>query len=170
MVDAPLRSGRSRAVLVTAALLVVVGSAAGASRAGPVTKCTALQTRSALTSFVTAFNAGNSRRLNALFGPPSWFRWYSSSAPGERFDPEAGRRNTLIAYFRARHEQRDRFRLVSFKFNGNSLGYGNFVWQVKRSADDFRNGAWFQVDAKGAALCEGGSAKFIVMSIGAPES
>ena len=168
--DAPFRSGRSRAVLVTAALLVVVGSAAGASRAGPITKCTALQTRSALTSFVTAFNAGNSRRLNALFAPPSWFRWYSSSAPGERFDPEAGRRNTLIAYFRARHAQRDRLQLVSFNFNGNSQGYGNFVWKMKRSATDFQNGAWFNVEAKGAALCEGATTRFIVMSVGAPES
>jgi hypothetical protein len=119
---------------------------------------------------MAAFNAGDYRRLDALFVGPSWFRWYSSSSPGERFDPQAQRRNTLIAYFRARHLQRDRFRLVSFKFNGNSLGYGNFIWKMTRSAGDFRAGSWFTVEAKGAALCEGASTRFIVMSVGAPES
>ena len=135
-----------------------------------MTDCTAAETHAALASFVAAFNGGDYGRLNALFAGPSWFRWYSSSAPGERFDPQAQRRNTLIAYFRARHAKRDRFRLVSFKFNGNSLGYGNLVWKMKRSAGDFRDGAWFTVEAKGAALCEGVSVTFIVMSVGAPES
>jgi hypothetical protein len=166
-------------VFVTAATLVLVGSAAGGTRAGttgstvgvggPITNCTAVQTRSALVSFMAAFNAGNYGRLDAVFAGPSWFRWYSSSAPGMRFDPQAQMRNTLVAYFRARHAQRERFRLVSFKFNGNSLGYGNFNWKMKRSAGDFRDGAWFMVEAKGAALCEGASTRFIVMSVGAPE-
>jgi len=119
---------------------------------------------------MAAFNAGDYRRLDALFAGQSWFHWYSSSAPGARFDPQAQRRNTLIAYFHARHAQRDRFRLVSFKFNGNSLGYGNFIWKMKRSAGDFHDGIWFTVEAKGAALCEGTSTRFIVMSFGAPES
>ncbi|MHB8470181.1 MAG: hypothetical protein ACYDCH_10560 [Gaiellaceae bacterium] len=178
--SAPLRIGRWRVVVVTIAALLLVGSAAGASGAstagstvragGPITNCTAKQTRSALVSFMAAFSAGDYRRLDALFAGPSWFRWYSSSAPGVRFDPQAQRRNTLIAYFRIRHAQRDRLRLMSFKFNGNSLGYGNFIWKMKRSAGDFRAGAWFTVEAKGAALCEGASARFIVMSVGAPDS
>jgi hypothetical protein len=160
--------------------LVLVGSAAGASTAsttastvragGPITNCTVMQTRSSLVSFIAAFNAGAYRRLDGMFAGPSWFRWYSSSAPGMRFDPQAQMRNTLVAYFRARHAQRERLRLVSFKFNGNSLGYGNFIWKMKRSAGDFRAGAWFTVEAKGAALCEGASTRFIVMSVGAPES
>jgi hypothetical protein len=158
-------------VCVTVAVLVPVGSAAGVSRAGgPITRCTAMQVRSGLVSFVTAFNAGDYRRLNALFAGSPWFRWYSSSAPGERFDPQAQKRNTLIAYFRGRHEQQDRLRLVSFKFNGNALGYGNLVWKMQRSASDYNDGAWFTVEAKGATLCEGASAKFTLMSVGAPES
>lgn len=159
---------------------MLAGSTAGASAAGttgstvraggPITKCTARQTRSVLVSFMAAFNAGDYRRLDGMFAGPPWFRWYSSSAPGARFGPQAQVRNTLIAYFRARHAQRERFRLVSFKFNGNSLGYGNFIWKMKRSAGDFRDGAWFTVEAKGAALCEGASTRFIVMGVGAPES
>ena len=92
---------RWRAVLVAVAALPVAGWAAGGSGAGttgstvhaggPITNCTAVQTRSALASFVAAFDAGDYQRLNALFAGPSWFRWYSSSAPGERFDPQARR-------------------------------------------------------------------------------
>ena len=155
-------------------MLVLIGRVAGGSWAGgvggPITNCTATQTRSALTSFVAAFDAGNYRRLDALFAGPTWFRWYSSSRPGERFDPEARKRDTLLTYFRLRHAKQDRFRLLSFVFNGNSVGFGNFVWKAKRSADDFRGGAWFTVDAKGAILCEGASVRFTVMSIGAPGS
>jgi hypothetical protein len=166
-----------RIVSVTGVVLLLAGGAAGGigasttgSTGGPITSCTAKQTRSALTSFMTAFDASNYRRLDTLFAGPSWFRWYSSSAPGERFDPEARKRDTLVSYFRTRHAKRDRFQLVSFAFTGNSLGFGNFIWKMKRSAGDFRDGAWFTVEAKGAALCEGASTRFIVMSVGAPES
>jgi hypothetical protein len=41
---------------------------------------------------------------------------------------------------------------------------------MERSAADFRDGAWFVTEAKGAALCQGADARFIVMSIGSPES
>ena len=58
---------------------------------------------------------------------------------------------------------------MSFKFNGNTLGYGNFVFKMKRSAEDCREGAWFTIEAKGAALCEGATTRFIVMSVGAPQ-
>jgi hypothetical protein len=155
------------------AALLLLGGSAGASQATPagsITNCTAMQTRSALVSFIAAFNAGDSARLDALFAGPSWFRWYSSSAPGARFDPQARTRGTLIAYFRARHAQRDRFRLVSFRFNGNTLGYANLVWKMRRSAGDFGDGAWFTVEAKGAARCWGASTRFITMSVGGPES
>jgi hypothetical protein len=159
--------------VATAAALLLLGCSGGTSQAAPagsITNCTAMQTRSALVSFIAAFDAGDLARLDALFAGSSWFRWYSSSAPGARFDPQARMRGTLIAYFRARHAQRDRFRLVSFTFNGNTLGYANLVWKMRRSAGDFRAGAWFTVEAKGAALCQGASTRFVVMSVGGPES
>lgn len=112
---------------------------------------------------------GDYRRLSRLFAGPSWFRWYSSSAPGMRVGAQAQRRRTLIGYFRQRHAQRDRFRLSSFRFTGNSNGYGNFTWKLQRSAADFRAGAWFVTEAKGAVICQDADARLIVMSIGSPE-
>ena len=41
---------------------------------------------------------------------------------------------------------------------------------MRRSAADFRNGAWFGAYAKGAALCRNASVRFIVMSVGTPET
>ena len=175
--DSPRCFVGARAIVVTLATLLLIAngaggsaaSAAGLSSAGPsvVTNCTSAQVRAALASFVSAFSAGEYRRLNGLFAAPMWFRWYSSSRPGERVGAAAQRRATLVGYFRSRHASRDQLRLVSFKFNGNTLGYGNFVFKMKRSAADFREGAWFTVEAKGAALCEGASTRFIVMSVGA---
>jgi hypothetical protein len=135
-----------------------------------IVHCTAGRTRAALVEFVRAFNAGNYHRLNALFAAPLQFRWYSSTAPGKRLAAKAQTRATLIRYFRGRHRQADRLRIVSFQFNGNSHGYGNFEWKLRRSAADFHNGAWFSIDAKGAALCRSTSVRFIVMSLGAPEA
>ena len=105
-----------------------------------------------------------------MFAGPSWFRWYSSSTPGVRFNPQAQQRGTLTSYFRDRHAQRDRFKLISFLFHGNGNGFGNFSWKMERSAADWQNGAWFVTEAKGAALCQGADARFIVVSIGSPES
>ncbi len=73
-------------------------------------------------------------------------------------------------YFLARHAKRDPFRLISFAFNGNSPGYGNFVFTLKRSAADFRRGARFGLIGKGAALCDGASTEFVVISVGGPGS
>lgn len=135
-----------------------------------VTPCTKAETRSALVSFVRAFNAGDDRQLNRLFAGRSWFRWYSSSAPGVRVGAQAQQRRTLIGYFKQRHAQRDRIRLSSFRFTGNANGYGNFTWKLERSAADFRAGAWFVTEAKGAVICWDADARFIVLSIGSPES
>ena len=164
-------------VLLVVALVVVVFAAGATAVAEPsapvrhqvVTACTKAETRSALVSFLHAFNAGDSGRLNTSFAGPSWFRWYSSSTPGVRFDPQAQQRSTLIGYFRGRHAQRDRLELVWFLFHGNGNGFGNFSLKLRRSAADWQNGAWFVTEAKGAALCQGSKVQFVVMSIGSPE-
>lgn len=167
-----------RALFAVVALVLVgctaVANAAGAEPSAPVhrrvTVCTKAETQSALVAFVRAFNTGDYVRLNRLFAGPLWFRWYSSSTPGVRFNPQAQQRGTLIGYFRDRHTQGDRFKLMSFLFHGNGNGFGNFSWKMARSAADYRNGAWFVTEAKGAVLCQGADARFIVMSIGSPES
>jgi hypothetical protein len=161
--------------IVVLALCVSSASVSGTSvsttrNADVVDRCTAGRTLATLVQFMRAFNAGDFRRLNGLFAGPTLFRWYSSSAPGVRFDPMAQQRSTLIGYFRERHRQHDRLRLVSFQFNGNFNGSGNFIWKMRRAAADFRDGAWFSVQAKGAVLCRTASVRFIVISIGAAEA
>jgi len=162
-----------RILLVAVAAVLAGATAARAEPSAPahpaVTACTMTETRAALVSFVRAFNGGDYARLSALFAAPEWFRWYSSGTPGARFDPVAQRRDTLINYFRGRHAHGDRIKLTSFRFNGNSNGYGNFSWKLERSAADFRDGAWFMTEAKGAVLCQGPIAQFIVVSVGSPE-
>lgn len=94
--------------------------------------------------------------------------------PGLRRTAAAKNRGSLIAYFRARHLKRDRLRLVSFTFTGNSAGFGNFWFKLRRSAADYHQRAWFGLIGKGAAVCVNGvseqQVQFIVVSIGGPGS
>jgi hypothetical protein len=127
-----------------------------------------------MASFVAAYNAGDRRRLDALFARRPLFHWYSSAKPGPRLRARAARRDTLLTYFGARHRREDRLRLVSFRFTGNSNGYGHFALGLRRSAADFRRGAWFGLVGKGAAVCTGVGleqrARFVVVSLGPPGS
>jgi hypothetical protein len=152
----------------TVALVAVLASAMflPISRAN-ARACTPSQVHSAFSSFVSAFDGGDSAGLDKLFAGPGSFVWYSSSPPGRRFSPRAERRDTLIAYFRSRHAAHDRIRILSFQFNGNSAAVGNFEYRLRRSARDFREGAWFVISGKGAALCKGTQVRFVVMSVGA---
>jgi hypothetical protein len=57
-------------------------------------------------------------------------------------------------------------RLVSFAYHGN----GNFTYRLRRSADDYKGGAWFGLIGKGAAECSDGSVHLFVVSLGGPGS
>lgn len=161
-------------MVVCAALAASWAGGTARANAEIASDCTLGATRTALASFVAAFNGGDYHQLDALFAVPPLFQWYSSNVPGLRRTAAAHNRDTLIAYFRARHLKRDRLRLVSFTFNGNSHGHGNFVFKMKRSAADYRRGAWFGLIGKGAAVCSDESSEqpvqFIVVSIGGPNS
>jgi len=118
-------------------------------------------------AFVESFNRGDVARLDGLFASSPGFEWYSSNAPGRRVQPAATSRSTLGAYFARRHRAGDRLRLVQFDYNGaTGLRYGNFGLAFRRSAADFRGGAWFDLAAKGAISCQEG--KLIVLSLGGP--
>jgi hypothetical protein len=134
--------------------------------------CTPGATRTALASFVSAFNGGDYQQLDGLVAVSPLFQWYSSNMPGLRRTAEAHSRESLIAYFRARHLKHDRLRLVSFTFTANSRGYGNFVFKMRRSAADYRRGAWFGLIGKGAAVCfdqpSEQPVQLIVVSVGGP--
>jgi hypothetical protein len=154
---------------VRTAILVAALASATLLPAAPAgaSACTPSEVHVAFSSFVRAFDSGDSARLNMLFAGPGSFVWYSSSPPGRRFSPRAERRDTLVDYFRSRHAAHDRIRVVSFQFNGNLPGYGNFQYRLRRSAADFRGGASFVITGKGAAICNHTQARFIVMSVGA---
>lgn len=134
--------------------------------AAPDTGCTAGATRTAWVAFVGAFTQGNYQRLNTLFADEPDFGWYSSNVPGLRRTTAAYDRSTLIDYFRKRHAQRDRLRRVSFAYHD----HGNFTYSLRRSAKDYKGGAWFGLIGKGAADCSDGSAHLFVVSLGGPGS
>jgi hypothetical protein len=133
---------------VVAACLVVSTGAPGAPAAFAL--CTGKQVRSLVTQHIAAFNAGNLSKLDRLWERDR-FQWYSTQAPGERFNDEARRRSTLLRYFADRHAHHERLRLRSFRFNGNSNGYGHFEYRLWRSADELT--AHVAVLGKGAATC-----------------
>jgi len=104
-----------------------------------------------VTRFVASFNAGNLEELDGIFAPEPDFEWYVTGAPGERL--QMGDRESLVSYFRQRHELGERLTLRSLRFNGNTLGsrtYGNFEYTLSRSANDLPPTAYA---GKGAALC-----------------
>ena len=124
--------------------------------------CTGRETKAAWVSFLGAFTKGDYARLDELFADKPDFGWFSANAPGLRSTTAAMNRATLIDYFRKRHAQRDRLRLISFQWNGE----GNFTYTLWRSTNDYRSGASFHLIGKGAADCSHGSPRFIVVSLG----
>jgi hypothetical protein len=162
--------------VMTATAAILVGTAR--SEPATSTACTAAATKATVASFMTSFNRGDYDALQAMFAREPSFQWYSANAPGLRVRAAAHNRATLIRYFRARHAKRDRMRLVSVRFTGNSRGhgavpdYGNFVAVLRRSTSDYRNGAWFGLISKGAIVCsaEPSVPQFIVFSFGGPGS
>jgi hypothetical protein len=159
----------ARLLAAASAVLLLSLSTADVQRAssGSSEVCTSPRVHLLLDTFVRAFNSGNLPLLNQLFAPQGSFVWYSSNAPGLRANPQAQDRSTLIGYFRRRHAMRDRLGVLSFRFNGNSSGLGNFIFRMRRRADDHRGGASFRIVGKGAALCTRPVA-FVVLSLGAP--
>jgi hypothetical protein len=120
--------------------------------------------RGLVIQFIAAFNKGDVHRLSHIFAR-SDFGWYSTDGPGARLGAEAYDRDTLLGYFMRRHKFRERLRLRSFKFNGNSQGYGNFEYGLVRRAQDLKPTEYY---GKGAAVCRTwpGSPAIAVWSMG----
>ena len=119
------------------------------------TRCTEPETRAAVTRFVAELNRGDLRALDRRFAPAQRFEWYSTNAPGQRFNAAAKDRTTLIPYFKARHARHERLTLRRFKFNGatDQRKDGNFEYTLTRRADDLRPTRY---DGKGAVWCRRG--------------
>jgi ketosteroid isomerase-like protein len=149
------------------ALASLIGAAMfGSAPAAPVgASCNEQGSRELVARFITAFNRGDVRRLDAVFARGMWWRWYSvGTAPGKRIQRTAYNRTTLIKYFRARHKQHERLRLLSFQYNGRSDGYVHFQYELLRSADDMRAPLPRTYVGKGAISCWAG--RIAVWSMG----
>jgi len=77
--------------------------------------------------FIDAFNRGDLSQLDQLFAHlGDGFNWYSTDAPGERFNAEASNRDNLMAYFAARHLQHEHLVLNSLDItytDGRAAGF-----------------------------------------------
>lgn len=149
--------GRQRKHLIAAiAAIIVVAFPAFASAAGGrptgATACTERGTRAIVFAFTRALKRGDFAQLDMLFAPRYAFKWYSTTAPGARLGGDSGNRANLIPYFRVRHQKHERLTIRSFKFNGNSGGYGHFEFFLTRNADDL---APTRYAGKGAIDCFG---------------
>jgi hypothetical protein len=118
------------------------------------TTCAGDEVQALAARFVASFNEGNLEELDRIFAQEPDFEWYVTGAPGERVELQAASdRESLVPYFRERHEVGERLTMNSFRFNGNSRGpriYGNFEYTLTRSANDLVPTAF---GGKGAALC-----------------
>jgi hypothetical protein len=73
------------------------------------TPCTAHEAETLVRRFLDAFNAGDLGALDTLFAREPEFEWYSTTAPGERFNSLAKNRASLVPYFADRHALGEQF-------------------------------------------------------------
>jgi hypothetical protein len=119
--------------------------------------CDEQGTRELVGRFITAFNRGDTTRLDRLFARGVWWRWYAvGTAPGKRIQSAAYNRNTLVKYFRARHKKHERLVLLSFQYNGRANGYAHFQYELLRRADDMNAPMPRTYVGKGAMSCWAG--------------
>lgn len=129
-------------------------------------RCDVAAFRATIGAFVRAYAAGDLRRLDRLFSRRN-FVWYSATAPGARFTPEANDRASLVPYFRNRHRQRDEIRVTAYRFGyDRDRALGHFGFSGQRRADDARGGDWFPIEGKGALDCSRRPATIAVLSFG----
>jgi hypothetical protein len=102
---------------------------------GATNQCTPDGVRQIVERFTDAFNRGDLANLDQLVSDQR-FGWYSTDAPGQRFNAEASDRSTLMAYFAARHRQHERLVLQSVDVTFTNPGAAGFVFRLTRSADD----------------------------------
>jgi hypothetical protein len=149
------------AIGVAVALL----AAGAATPAVPRKGCTPAQTRTIVHQFVAAFNSGDRRALNLLWGGKLYFNWYAVLGdPGRRDQQEARRRDTLMAYFAARYAAGERLNLTELRINGATIGARGFDYRLTRGADDLAGGPATYL-GKGASSCLTG--RLITWTMGA---
>src|SRR6266853_771160 len=133
--------GRYRWLILTGCLLLSLTagcqglSEAAAGSASTPSLCTTSDVRVVVERFIDAFNRGDLTKLDQLVSD-QLFSWYSTDAPGQRFNAEAKDRSTLMSYFVWRHQQHERLALNSLDVTFTNDRAGGFVFSVTRRADD----------------------------------
>jgi hypothetical protein len=137
-------------------------AALGTAPPAAAARCPATTQVQLVRSFVTAFNAGNSRAVNRLFAPEPAFQWFSAIGPDERIGKAAEDRSTLGAYIRNRHRRHDHLTLVRFG-SVDEQGRIDLTLLIRRRADDYRPRNL--IPAKQDAVCTRRRAALIVWSM-----
>ena len=150
-------------MLALLALALVPAAAVGASPPADAEDCATGESRAVVVRFVGAFNARKIPALDRVFAPEVSFNWFSTGAPGARLQAAAYDRSTLIAYFKSRHRQGEKLRLVRFQGNGNSNGYAHFQFLLERRTRTLRPTLY---EGKGAAICAASGDTISVWSMG----
>jgi MarR family len=124
--------------------------------------CADTAMKALVSTFVTAFNAGDNALLESLWASTAQgFRWYNVGPP--RAPSHPGSRHDLVDYFSSRHLEHERLRLTSITYNGtNGQGYGNFQFTLTRTADDIGS---LTFTGKGAAFCRPGPGQLFVWAM-----
>jgi hypothetical protein len=156
-----MRTGAS-ALAAICLVCLLPQSASSAIPTGP-SHCRSADIRSALVSFSRALNQGDFDALDQVFAEKPDFQWYTTDG---RIGAASKRRDTLIPYFRARHRRGERLALYRFQFVGNSPHWGNFQMTMRRQVPGVRGGRFLLAPGKGAAICDDGVTRLIVMSFG----
>lgn len=126
-------------------------TAVGSPTAGAAAQgCGAQDAQGLVEQFIANFNAGDVAGVDRLVAPPKTFQWYSTDGPGERLDPQARNRTSLLEYVAVRHTQHKRLELRRIQFNGVTGAFGNFEFDLIRTADDLLPTAY---SGKGAIDC-----------------
>jgi hypothetical protein len=135
-------------LFLTAGCQGLPGATAGS--ASTSSACTTSDVRAVVERFMDAFNRGDVAQLDPLVSD-QLFAWYSTDAPGPRFNAEAKDRSTLMAYFAARHQQHEHLVLNSLDVTFTNDRAGGFTFSVTRSADDGLPPSRY--DGKGEVQC-----------------
>ena len=125
----------------------------------PCRTYSAERTRHVIAAFLSAYNAGTPNITDRFIAPAGQFQWYG--APDRVFpdNPASMDRETLPAYFAAKHAAGERLELRDFSFNGSTYNADihdwilNFGYTLTHTVGDSNPKA---APGKGALGCKSG--------------
>lgn len=116
--------------------------------------CVSREVRAVVRLFVDRFDDGDLVALDEVFASEPEFRWYSTTAPGERLRTRAPDRRSLVPYLARRHARGELLAVRAFRFTGNSSDgrrpYGDFTFTLTRTTPELGPTRY---RGKGAVLC-----------------